>query len=176
MCVATKFSCLLQATCTGVLKENLQIYKEASCWNSETMKVYFIYFQMFHTWSSVSYNFNNGDTLRLKHLKVGCFFHGLSFLCYLFLSQNMSKSCHCLSWDIISVFGFHPVYQHLFKTWEFRKKKTIVKLWADQGYHFCLFFYLCCTNQEDMGECSSPKPTPSSCDSSGLYQETTNNL
>lgn len=93
MCVATKFSCLLQATCTRVLKENLQIhmqiYKEASCWNGETMKVYIIYFQMFHTWSNVSYNFNNGDTLRLKHLKMG--FFSMPYLSYAIYSSV--KTC-----------------------------------------------------------------------------------
>lgn len=92
MGIATKFSCLLQATCTRVFKENLQIhmqiYKEASCWNGKTMKVYIIYFQMFHTWSNVSYNFNNGDTLRLKHLKMGF------FPCPIFLMLFIPQSKH----------------------------------------------------------------------------------
>lgn len=55
-----------------------------------------------------------------------------SFLIYLFLSQNIHKSCHCLSRDRVSVSGLHSAYRHLFKTWN----SEWTQQWTSQGYHF----------------------------------------
>lgn len=55
-----------------------------------------------------------------------------SFLIYLFLSQNISKSCHCFSRDRASVSGLHSVYQRLFKTWN----SEWTQQWAGRGYRF----------------------------------------
>ena len=72
-----------------------------------------------------------------------------SLLIYLFLSQNISKSCHCLSRDRVSVSGLHSAYQHLLKTWNSEWTQQWIVNWPGLSLYFSTYLGL---SPEDMGK------------------------